>query len=490
MTARANILFVDDEPEILASLRRVVRNMDLNVQTAESGEQALQLMESGDIDVLVTDKNMPGMSGNELLAVVAERWPDVITIMLTAYNDLDELIEVVNKGRLWSYLQKPLSNAALKITIENALQTRDLMSERSLLRRTLDKVNNKRKRSFQRFIGESTSMQLVYNALTQCVPSQASVFITGESGTGKELAAEALHTLSSRSEKPFICLNCAAIPTELMESEIFGHVKGAFSGAVANRDGAATAADGGTLFLDEIGEMDISLQSKILRFIQTGTFQRVGSSKTEKVDIRFVCATNRDPMEAIAENLLREDLYYRLAVISIDMPPLRERENDPLLIAQYFLGKYSDLEEKVFVGLSDAAQTLLTRYHWPGNVRQLQNTIHSAVVMSEGPLLTETTLAQMLKITPEQMVSLLSGSAPTRLRVDDNNLNRDSSHQSLQAPLTANHVIRPLAEVEKIAIEHAISVCEDSVVKAAGLLEVSPSTLYRKIQQWEASQGE
>jgi two-component system repressor protein LuxO len=270
-----------------------------------------------------------------------------------------------------------------------------------------------------------------------------------------------------------------------MESEIFGHVKGSFSGAVSNRDGAATMADGGTLFLDELGEMDIGLQAKILRFIQTGTFQKVGSNKQEKVDIRFVSATNREPFKAIEDGHLREDLYYRLNVISINLPPLKDRENDACQIAQYFLNRFSDIEQKVFVGLSSDAGTLVNNYSWPGNVRQLENTIHSAVVMSEGPLLTAQILARQLQLSQDQMTELLNKRrSPSALE-----LNYQPSNKAIN--YSQNNVfddtssVRSLAEVERSAIEHAICVCDDNVVKAASLLEVSPSTLYRKVQQWQ-----
>jgi two-component system repressor protein LuxO len=362
----ASILFVDDEPEILIALTRLLRSTDITVHTASSGDKGLQILEREDIDIVVSDKNMPGMNGMEFLQKVAETWPETVRIMLTAYTELNDVISSINSGRIWSYMKKPWDNEELKLNIQQALNYSDILAERSLLRHTLDQVQSKRKRNFMKFIGQSTVMQFVYDAIENCASSNASVFITGPSGTGKELAADALHKLSSRKDNALVCLNCAAIPSELMESEIFGHVKGSFSGAVANRDGAATLADGGTLFLDELGEMDIGLQAKILRFIQTGTFQKVGSNKEEKVNIRFISATNREPLKAIQEGHLREDLYYRLNVISINLPPLKDRENDACQIAQYFLNRFSDIEQKMFVGLSSDAGTLINNYSWPG----------------------------------------------------------------------------------------------------------------------------
>ncbi|KZN37490.1 hypothetical protein N474_04440 [Pseudoalteromonas luteoviolacea CPMOR-2] len=477
-----HILLVDDEPHILRSLSRALRSDQYTIHTAQSGHDALDVLAHEPIDVVVTDKNMPGMTGNELLAIIAEDYPDTIRIMLTAFTEQAALIDAINQGKVWGYLQKPWENDNLRITIEQALQTKMLIAERNMLRASLKRYKREHRSQFQRFIGSSLAMQVVYKAIDKAAPSRANVFITGPSGTGKELAAEAIHNLSPRRDQELICINCAAIPSELMESEIFGHVKGAFSGATNNRDGAASLADGGTLFLDEIGEMDMALQAKILRFIQTGTFQRVGSGKTERVDVRFVCATNRNPLEAIEQQLLREDLFYRLNVIAIDMPALCERDQDPLQIALFYLNKYSELENKLFVGFSKRAEQLILNYGWPGNVRQLENLIHSAVVMSDGPMVSEETLMQQLHLKPDESLFIpkeKQQSTPAVQRAIVSNT--ESVDQS-----TGMNII-PLSEVERFAIEQALQVCDDNVVKAAGLLEVSPSTLYRKIQKWEPS---
>ena len=464
---QASILFVDDGPEILTALTRLLRSTDITVHTAISGEKGLQILEQQNIDIVVSDKNMPGMNGNEFLQKVAEQWPETVRIMLTAYTELNDVIASINSGRIWSYIKKPWDNDEFKLNIQQALSYSEVLAERSLLRHTLEQVKSKRKRNFMKFIGQSTAMQFVYDAIENCASSHASVFITGPSGTGKELAADALHKLSPRKDHPLVCLNCAAIPSDLMESEIFGHVKGAYSGAVANRDGAATLAHGGTLFLDE-----------------TGTFKRVGSNKQEKVNIRFISATNREPSKAIEEGRLREDLYYRLNVISINLPPLKDRDNDACHIAQYFLNRFSDIENKVFVGLSSDAGTLINNYSWPGNVRQLENTIHSAVVMSEGPLLTEQVLARQLQLTQTQMTELLHKKSPPAPLESIPNTSSDNRNHIQHSAVNDTIIVRSLAEVERAAIEHAITTCNDNVVKAASLLEVSPSTLYRKVQQW------
>ena len=267
-----------------------------------------------------------------------------------------------------------------------------------------------------------------------------------------------------------VAINCAAIPSELIESEIFGHIKGAFSGAVSNRDGAASLADGGTLFFDEIGEMDIGLQAKLLRFIQTGHYQKVGSDKLEKADIRFICATNRDPLAAIASNKLREDLYYRLNVVSLTLPDLKARDDDSILLAQYFLKTYSEQENKIFIGIASATEALIRQYDWPGNVRQLQNAVHNCVVLSEGPLLTKEAMQTALGISV--------------IQTEPNPLMPTADTPNLELPETLEQ-IRPLADIEKDAIENAVSLCAGNIVEAATALGLSPSTLYRKLQTWQ-----
>ena len=482
------VLFVDDEQAILDALVRATRGLSLEVETVTSGEQALKRLQERQFDIIVSDKNMPGMGGNELLQKVAEIAPETVRIMLTAFTDIDDILQAINTGKIWCYMKKPWDNTELKIALKQAIEYSALLSERSILRRTLEQVNQYKKRTFMGFIGSSIPMQMVYSAIENAAPSQASMFITGPSGAGKELVAEAIHKLSSRRDKPFVCLNCAAIPNELMESEIFGHVKGAFSGALPNRDGAATTAHTGTIFLDELGEMDIGLQAKLLRFIQTGTFQKVGSNKVEKVDIRFISATNRDPHQAIQDGKLREDLYYRLNVISIRLPALSERDKDPSQIANFFLKKFSELENKVFVGFEKQALNLINGFHWPGNVRQLENTIHSAVIMNEGPLLSANNIANQLHLTQQEMTRFCSQHLAPRPVVDtlsDEQDITDSSHQNEAQLDFGNQPVQSLAAVERAAIEHAITLCEDNVVKAASMLEVSPSTLYRKIQQWQ-----
>jgi DNA-binding NtrC family response regulator len=309
---------------------------------------------------------------------------------------------------------------------------------------------------FGGFIGLSPVMQDLYEKIEQVAHSNAPVFITGESGTGKEVCAEAIHRHSRRGDKPFVPLNCAAIPRDLIESELFGHVKGAFTGAIADRDGAAMLADGGTLFLDEIAEMPVDMQTKLLRFLQNQTFMKVGGSKLEKADVRIICATNRDPLAETRVGRFREDLYYRLHVLPLHMPPLRDRGEDVIDIAEVLVRRYNEEEGKRFHGISDDAAMILRSYAWPGNIRQLQNVIRNIIVMHDGDMV----LRRMLPGALQQ--------------------NARSAEQS-----SAARPIRPLAEVERETIESAIAACGGNIPRAAVMLGISPSTIYRKKMGWD-----
>ncbi|MFO0466789.1 MAG: sigma-54 interaction domain-containing protein, partial [bacterium] len=331
---------------------------------------------------------------------------------------------------------------------------------------------------FAGFIGAAPAMQAVYRILENAAASRATVFVTGESGTGKELAAEAVHSISPRKAGPFIAINCAAIPKDLIESEIFGHVRGAFTGAVADRIGAARAADGGTLFLDEICEMDLALQGKLLRFIQTGTFQPVGSGKTLQTDVRFVCATNRDPLEEVRAGRFREDLYYRLHVIPVPLPPLRDRGDDVLALAEAFLTKSAAEEGKRFQRFDAEARAMLMRHTWPGNVRELENAIRTAVVLHDGDVVT----AAMLPATVRDG-GAKPAPAPAPPPPEPEIVKPAPPPLTLRAAETTKR-IRPLAETEREAIEEAVKLCGGNIAKAAAFLGISPSTLYRKQESW------
>jgi two-component system repressor protein LuxO len=320
--------------------------------------------------------------------------------------------------------------------------------------------------SFRGFVGSSEPMRQVYTRIRSVAPSRATVFITGESGTGKELAAEAVHALSPRAKGPFIAINCGAIPRDLMDSEIFGHLKGSFTGAISSRDGAAKLAHRGTLFLDEVCEMDFALQTKLLRFLQTGVIRRIGATATETVDVRVVCATNKSPAEEVRSGRFREDLFYRLHVLPLDLPPLRQRGEDILPIARHFLALYAEEEGKRFRQFSEAAETALLGYGWPGNVRELQNAVRQAVVLNDGEILEADMLPALGVAAPEFVAERDGAWLP-----DDR----------LAGPFAGE-----LWRIEKHAIESAIAACRGSIPQAARLLGVSPSTIYRKREAWQS----
>ncbi|WNC70196.1 sigma-54 dependent transcriptional regulator [Thalassotalea nanhaiensis] len=486
---KSSVLFVDDESMILDALKRVCRKLYATVFTAHGGHEALEIIKNNQIDIIVSDINMPNMDGITFLEKVSKISPESIRIILTAYTDVNNTLAAINEGKVWGYLNKPWDNTHLINTLNQVIEFRKIMVERTLLKEFKPRDSFPSIDKFSGFVGSSAKMQNIYQTIKQCAPCKASVFITGPSGSGKEVAAQALHELSRRKEGSFIALNCAAIPAELMESEIFGHVKGAFSGAHSNRDGAATLAHNGTLFLDEIAEMDIILQAKLLRFIQTGTFSRVGSGKVEKVDVRFISATNREPDKAIAENKLREDLFYRLNVLPIALPPLNERGSDVVQIAEVFLQKYNQIEERNYQGFTPLAKKLLRKYQWPGNVRQLQNLIYSAVVLANEPLIDEHIFASILNLSDEQLSLLLESEDVAQIheKATDSNIPIGECVVTDGKSFQDNSKIYTLASVERKTIEHALSQCNDNVVKAAEALGVSPSTLYRKIQQWQDS---
>ena len=458
---RSSLLLVEDSIALARVYQEYLKPMRVDVAHVTEGRAGLDEITNNDPDVVLLDLNLPDMNGLELLAELKQLPQDPTVVVITAMGTVNTAVKAMRAGA-FDFLQKPFDAERLRVTVRNAMEKQDLKALVKTYKESLERE------SFHGFVGSSIPMQGVYRIIESAASSRASVFITGESGSGKEVCADAIHREGIRRDKPFIPLNCAAIPSELMESEIFGHIKGAFTGAHGERKGAAAMADGGTLFLDEIGEMDLALQSKLLRFVQTGTFQQVGSNKIEKVDVRFICATNRDPLEMVAKGTFREDLYYRLHVIPIHLPPLRECGNDVMLIATKYLKEYAEEESKDFTGFSPEAAFVLSRYQWPGNVRQLQNILRNIVVLQNGDLVTQDLL-------PELLSSMKTAPAgEPELRPQAENI----------APATIES-IKPLWITEKEAIEGAISICDGNIPRAAALLEVSPSTIYRKRSSWE-----
>jgi len=468
-----SILLVEDSSSTAELYKEYLAPLGHEVAVAETGKEAMVWLDKSTPDAVILDLKLPDMDGREILARMTADMPSIPVIVMTAHGSLNTAVEAMKAGAR-DFIVKPLAAERLRVTLGNALEHQRLRQVVKTYEQTMDRT------TYCGFIGSSMPMQAVYKTIDAAAASRASVFVTGESGTGKEVCAEAIHKQSKRANGPLIAINCAAIPKELLESEIFGHVKGAFTGAVSNRVGAAEKADGGTLFLDEICELAPELQSKLLRFLQTASFQPVGSEKLKTVDVRFVCATNREPLAEIRAGRFREDLYYRLHVIPIELPPLKTRGDDIIDLSLHFLQQYADEESKTIEGLTDVARAALKSHTWRGNVRELQNVIRHAVVMADGPEIGSAQLP-MLFDTPETTPpTLTTNTSASHLGAEDEN----GLPQSLAKQSTSRTAIQPLWITERAAIEEAVAACGGNIPQAAGRLEVSPSTLYRKRLAW------
>ncbi|MFH2123516.1 MAG: sigma-54 dependent transcriptional regulator [Pseudomonadota bacterium] len=370
-----SILIVDDEPNYLVILSELLRDEGFEIFTAPGGAEGLALVQNVDLDMVITDMQMPGMDGLQLLRAIKKINSDLPVVMITAFAQVDKAVAAMQAGA-FNYLAKPFSNDELIVTINKAVQHYSLVRENIRLRKEI-----LTRTGFAGMVGKNARMVQVYELIEKVAPTPSSVLITGESGTGKELVAKAIHVNSPRHNKPFITVNCAALAENLLESELFGHEKGAFTGAVAMRKGRFELADGGTLFLDEIGEIPLSLQSKLLRALQEKSFERVGGSKTLSVDVRIISATNKDLKEEVDQGRFREDLYYRLNVIHVLLPPLRERMDDIPILVEYFIRTVSERLAKPGLSISPDALRLLVTLPWEGNVRELENTIERAAIL-------------------------------------------------------------------------------------------------------------
>ncbi|MDO8947898.1 MAG: sigma-54 dependent transcriptional regulator [Desulfocapsaceae bacterium] len=370
-----SILIVDDEPNYLVILSELLRDEGYEIFTAPGGAQGLVLIQNVDLDMVITDMQMPGMDGLQLLGAIKKINSDLPVVMITAFAQVDKAVAAMQAGA-FNYLAKPFSNDELIVTINKAVQHYSLVRENIRLRKEI-----LTRTGFAGMVGKNARMVQVYELIEKVAPTPSSVLITGESGTGKELVAKAIHVNSPRQDKAFITVNCAALAENLLESELFGHEKGAFTGAVAMRKGRFELADGGTLFLDEIGEIPLSLQSKLLRALQEKSFERVGGSKTLSVDVRIISATNKDLKEEVDQGRFREDLYYRLNVIHVLLPPLRERMDDIPILVAYFIKTVSERLAKPGLSISPDALRLLVTLPWEGNVRELENTIERAAIL-------------------------------------------------------------------------------------------------------------
>ncbi|EMX0311210.1 TPA: sigma-54-dependent Fis family transcriptional regulator [Vibrio parahaemolyticus] len=507
---RPRVLLVEDSTSLAILYKQYVKDEPYDIFHVETGREAIQFIERSKPQLIILDLKLPDMSGEDVLDWINQNDIPTSVIIATAHGSVDLAVNLIQKGAE-DFLEKPINADRLKTSVALHLKRAKLEDLVENIQSTFDRHN------YHGFIGSSLPMQAVYKTIDAVAPTSASVFIVGESGTGKEVCAEAVHRQSDRRDKPFIAINCGAIPRDLMESEIFGHVKGAFTGATTDRKGAATLAHGGTLFLDELCEMELEMQKKLLRFLQTGTYTPLGGTKEMKVDVRIICATNRDPLTEVEEGRFREDLYYRVHVVPIDMPPLRERGSDIVTLAKHFLTTYAKEDKKKFSNIDTEAQHVIKHYEWPGNVRQLQNIIRNIVVLNNDEKVTEAHLPAQLtqKKTQARTVTPVhvESSSPS------NNLNGhnapamqtqpvepvqpvqevpaqqtqptvgvETPSHSLSPYFNADGSIRPMWQVEREAIQNAIAYCDGNVLNAAVMLELSPSTVYRKKQAWEADE--
>jgi two-component system NtrC family response regulator len=448
------ILIVDDEKNYLVVLEALLGSEGYEIVTTDNAREAVRSVRESDLDLVITDMKMPGMSGMELLEECKKIRPELPVIMMTAYGTIEMAVEAMKK-KACDYITKPFNNEELKLIIKKALENYRLTKEN---RRLSEALSDRYK--YGNIIGKSKSMLKIYDLIGKVAQSRASVFITGPSGTGKELIAKAVHYNSPRKDRPFISINCGALTETLLENELFGHEKGAFTGAVAMKKGRFEVADGGTLFLDEVGDMPTPLQVKLLRVLQEMEFERVGGTRTIKVDVRVLSASNRNIKEDVANNLFREDLFYRLNVMEIEVPPLHERVDDIPLLVRHFVEKYREDKGKNKIELSPEAWKALYTYMWPGNVRELENVIERAVVLNpEGT------------ITPEDLPEEVKG-AETEFDVER---------------LVPSNVPLPAAleQIEEKMIRRALEQCNNVQAHAANMLGITKSLIQHKLKKYK-----
>lgn len=443
---KKTVLIIDDDHNAREALRVGLQREGYNVMVAEHGTKGLDICRQTPVDLVVTDLKMPGMDGLKFLKAFKALRPQGLVILLTGYGTIESAVEAIREGA-YDYLTKPVRLPEVKKAVEKALQTQDLMRENIALR---DKLNMRGRE----IIGASPYMQNILELVEQIAPTRTTVLVVGESGTGKELIAEAIHRRSPRAEGPFIKVNCAALPETLLESELFGYERGAFTGALRQKPGRFELAHGGTLFLDEIGDLPLNLQGKLLRVLQEGEFERLGGTKTLAVDVRIIVATNMDLAEAIDSKTFREDLYYRLNVITINIPPLRDRPEDIVPLIHHFVDKFSRINNKPTLTVHQDAMELLLSYPWPGNVRELENALEHAVVLSRSSIIEVSALPQAL--------------VPAR-----------KGGQALTFSLGT-----PLEEIERVSILKTLEKTGDNKEAAARMLGIGVATLYRKLKSY------
>jgi len=449
----ATVLVVDDDRANLDSVSRIFQREGLSTLSASNGTEALDLLRKPEVSVMVTDLMMPGMDGQELLKAARTIRPDVEVVLMTAYATVETAVAAMKDGA-YDFITKPLKRHALVKAVQKALEKQALVAENKSLKAKLAEIGASGGKAM---VGQAPAFRAMMDTLRQAAPSTATVLLMGESGTGKELAARALHEHSPRAKGPFIAVNCAALPESILEAELFGVERGAFTGAVARREGRFERASGGTLFLDEVGEMPLSAQVKLLRVLQEGEIERLGGTQTVKVDVRLVAATNKDLQKEVSEGRFREDLYYRLNVVEIRVPALASRREDIPLLADAFLRRFAAKNGKTLRGFSEEALRILENYAWPGNVRELEHAVERAVVLARGEVLEASDLPESVRKGP-------LGSAG-----------------QLVIPIGT-----PMEEIERRVIHETLRHTKGDKTLAARLLGIAARTIYRKLER-EAS---
>jgi DNA-binding NtrC family response regulator len=451
MSTNGRILIADDEEVMRDVLSTLLSSESYRVDLAESGSQALDMIRDGSYSVVLLDLMMPGLDGLQVLEELQKIEGSPAAVILTAFASIDKAVRATKLGA-FDFITKPFKNDELLLAVKNAMEHQHLVEENSRLKKSL-----RERFSFQNIIGKSTAMQQVFDLIAQVAPRRSTVLIQGESGTGKELVAKAIHASSGRSDAPFVAINCGNIPSDLLESELFGHVRGAYTGATTAKKGLFEVADGGTLFLDEVATISVEIQSKLLRVIQEREFRRLGGLDNIKVDVRIIAATNTDLQAAVKQGTFRDDLYYRLNVIVVRIPPLRERPEDIPLLSEHFIKKYAEESQKRELNLDPAALKVLLDYDWPGNVRELENVIERAVVLSPGNSISSELFPKNITLPPPD--------APVRFAPDS-------------LPLKER-----VGNFERAIILAALEKTAWNQKKAAQLLSVNATTLSEKLKR-------
>lgn len=444
----ATILIVDDEKNLREGIAEALQSPDRRIFLAENGFQAEEIIRTNAVDLVLSDLKMPSMNGLELLRRVQAISPTTIFIIMTAYGSVDTAVKAIKEGA-YDYLTKPINIDQLELLLARALKSKELEAENIYLKEQLEK-----RFGLENMIGHSRAMENVFELIRQISPSNATILITGKSGTGKELVARAIHQQSPRKNKPFVPIHCAALSPSLLESELFGHEKGAFTGAINQKKGKFEIADGGTIFLDEVNEIPLEMQVKLLRFLEMREFERVGGNRSIKVDVRLLAASNSDLQVMVKEHRMREDLYFRLNVVKIELPPLRDRREDIPLLVHAFINEFSQVDRKKVTGITPEALGILQYYDWPGNVRELRNCIESMVVLAKKPILNEDDI-------------------PAEIRRLQTDIPVFSSPDSLN-----------IKTMEKELIRGAIAQESGNKKRAAEQLGISRRTLYRKMEEY------